>query len=216
MTKTTTALDVESVLRDKISRREIPPGTKLRELPLAREFGVSRACIRQAFAALEQRGLMERIPNQGATVITLTAAELFTIYDVFELLEGLCVRLAVQNTKPESWQDLADLFNADLEASIKAGDCEKLFAAIMTYRQRTTVAASNPTLSAFLDSIYDKTQAIIRRTLILPGRAEQSFKEHREIISAMLAGDALKAEELKRVNMRTAREFLMRYIDYVL
>ncbi|MFC3338368.1 GntR family transcriptional regulator [Paracandidimonas soli] len=210
------AVDVEAILRDRISRREIPPGAKLRELPLTQEFGVSRASIRQAFAALEQRGLVKRVPNQGVTVMALTAAELFTIYDVFELLEGLCARLAVQNSEPGSWRDLVDLFGADLEKSIADGDCDRLFDAIMTYRRRTVAAADNPTLSAFLDSIYDKTQVIIRRTLVLPGRAAQSFKEHREIIAAMQAGDALRAEALKRSNMRTAREFLVRYIDFVL
>lgn len=214
--KKSAVVDVEAILRDRISRREIPPGAKLRELPFTQEFGVSRARIRQAFAALEQRGLVERIPNQGATVIALTAVELFTIYDVFELLEGLCVRLAVQNSDRGSWQDLAVLFNSDLEKSIADGECDQLFDAIMTYRQQTTIAANNPTLSAFLDSIYDKTQAIIRRTLILPGRATQSFKEHCEIIAAMQEGDALRAEALKRSNMRSAREFLVRYIDFVL
>src|SRR5690606_14471945 len=97
-------VDVEAILRERIARRDIPPGAKLRELPLTRELGVSRARVREAFANLEQRGLVERIPNQGVTVITLTAAELFTIYDVFELLEGLCVRLAVQNSDPVTWQ----------------------------------------------------------------------------------------------------------------
>lgn len=209
-------IDVESILRERISTREIPPGTKLRELPLTREFGVSRARIREAFAALEQRGLVERVPNQGVTVIALTADELFTIYDVFELLEGLCVRLAVQNSVPDSWQDLLDLFSGDLDQAVKQGDCDKLFSAIMQYRSRTTVAADNPTLSAFLDSIYDKTQTIIRRTLVLPGRAEQSLKEHRSIISAMRAGDAQGAEKLKRANMRSAREYLVRYKHFVL
>ena len=209
-------VDVEAILRDRISRREIPPGAKLRELPLTQEFGVSRARIRQAFANLEQRGLVVRIPNQGATVIALTVAELFTIYDVFELLEGLCVKLAVQNADPASWQDLVDLFDDNLLLSIQQGDCQKLFVAIMTYRSRTANAANNPTLSGFLDGIYDKTQSIIRRTLVLPGRAEQSFKEHCAIVAAMRAGDAARAQELKISNMRTAREFLIRYQDFLL
>jgi DNA-binding GntR family transcriptional regulator len=57
---------------------------------------------------------------------------------------------------------------------------------------------------------------MIRRTLILPGRAEQSFIEHREIITAMRAGDGLMAEQLKVNSMRTARKVLEKYKDFVL
>jgi DNA-binding GntR family transcriptional regulator len=209
-------VDIEGILRDRISRREILPGAKLKEIPLAEEFGVNRARIRQALGVLEQRGLVDRIPNQGAVVATLNAASLFRIYDVFELLEGLCVRLAVQNSSPESWQDLVELFNRDLEEAVCKGDCEKMYLAVKTYRSRTIEAANNPTLSDFLTSIWDKTEVMIRRTLILPGRAEQSFREHAAIIAAMRTGDALKAEQLKRESMRAARQMLEKYQNFVL
>lgn len=208
--------DIEKILRERISRHEILPGTKLRERPLTEEFNVSRARIRQAFAFLEQRGLIERIPNQGAIVSKLKASELFEIYDVFELLEGLCVRLAVQKSHPTSWDDLAEIFGEELDFAVAEGDCETLFKAIMVYRSRVREAAKNPTLDTFLDSIYDKTQAIIQRTLILPGRAELSLKEHRDIIAAMRQGQAEKAEELKLNNMRSARQFLERYHVFLL
>ncbi|MCE9642169.1 MAG: GntR family transcriptional regulator, partial [Betaproteobacteria bacterium] len=44
-------------LRERIARHALPPGTKLLETDLAREFGVSRAKVRDAFGVLEQRGL---------------------------------------------------------------------------------------------------------------------------------------------------------------
>lgn len=212
----TNGQNVETILREMISSHLLPPGSQLREIPLAQEFGVSRARMRQAFANLEQRGLVERVHNQGARVATIGASDLIGIYDVFELLEGLCVRLAVQNRPTERWDDLVELFGPELQAAVSRGDCEMLFEAIMTYRRRTQEAADNPTLNAFLESIYDKTQMIIRRTLILPGRAELSFKEHSAVVAAMRDGDAEKAETLKRENMRTAREFLERYRTFLL
>jgi len=208
--------DIESELRERIAGHDLLPGTKLKETALAEEFGVSRARIRQAFTHLEQRGLVERVHNYGTRVAIPDAKEIFAIYDVFELLEGLCVRLAVQNAPDDRWDDLHRLFGPELKETVAAGDCETLFAAIMTYRRRTQVAADNPTLNNFLESIYDKTQMIIRRTLILPGRAEQSYGEHVAIIAAMREGDAEKAEALKRANMRTAREFLQRYQAFIL
>lgn len=216
MRNVTRSDDIESELRERIANHTLLPGTKLKEIALAEEFGVSRARIREAFANLEQRGLVERVHNYGTRVAIPDAREIFAIYDVFELLEGLCVRLAVQNSPDDRWDDLHELFGPELERMVAGGDCETLFSAIMVYRQRTQIAANNPTLNNFLESIYDKTQMIIRRTLILPGRGELSFREHAAIIAAMRDGDAEKAEMLKRTNMRTAREFLERYHAFIL
>jgi len=210
------SLNLEEVLRQRISRGEIAPGTKLRETALAEEFAVNRARVRQALNTLEQRGLIERTPNQGAVVSTLDADKLFQIYDIFELLEGLCARLATQNSDPAGWSDLAELFDGSLGEAVARADYETLFGGIETYRRRVIEAANNPMLADYLASIYDKTQVIIRRTLILPGRAEQSLCEHRAIISAMQAGDGYEAERLKRENMRTARMFLEKYQKFVL
>ena len=61
-----------------------------------------RARIREAFSALEQRGLVERIPNRGAVVTRLDLSQVFHIYDLREVLEGLCARLATQNGRRPS------------------------------------------------------------------------------------------------------------------
>ena len=108
-------------LRERIARHALPPGAKLLENDLAREFGVSRAKVRDAFGVLEQRGLIERIPNRGAIVARLDLSQVFEIYAVREMLEGLCVRLAVESAKPQSWQDLVQLFGRQMEAIVKTG-----------------------------------------------------------------------------------------------
>src|SRR3954463_14717008 len=105
-------------LRERIARHALPPGTKLPENDLAREFGVSRAKVRDAFGALEQRGLIQRIPNRGAVVARLDLSQVFEIYAVREMLEGLCVRLSVERVKPQSWQDLVQLFGRPMEAIV--------------------------------------------------------------------------------------------------
>ena len=53
----TSVADIFEGLRGRIAQQEIPPGAKLRETDLADEFGVARTRIRDALAALEQRGV---------------------------------------------------------------------------------------------------------------------------------------------------------------
>ena len=206
---------LDTILRERISQGKIPPGTKLNEACLAKEFKVPRSRVRQALSSLAIRGLVEHKPNRGAVVATFGAQEMFKLYDVFELLEGLAARLASQNTQPGSWQDLVDLFGPELEREVAGGNYEALFSAVYTYRHRVVEAADNATLQDSLERIYDKTYVLIRRTLILPGRAMQSLKEHRDVIAALQKGDALEAERLKRENMRIARETLEKYHKFV-
>ncbi|MGB6105569.1 MAG: GntR family transcriptional regulator [Pusillimonas sp.] len=208
--------DVLSTLRERIARYELPPGSKLNEYELAKEFDVPRTRIRDVFTALEQRGLIERIPNRGALVARLEPQQVFHIYDMREVLEGLCARLACENSDPESWQDLLDKFSGPVEEAVKNGDFDAYTEIYDSFRRRCIEAADNPVLAQALDNIYEKTQVLIRRIIILPGRGEIGVREHRAVLEAMRRGDSMAAEQLRRKNIRNAKAFLTRYIKYVL
>lgn len=207
---------VLQTLRERITRHELPPGSKLFEKELSAEFGVSRAKIRDVLAILQQRGLIQRIPKRGAVVERLDPAMVFHIYTVREALEGVCARLATQNMPPESWQDLVDLFGKPLEDDIKRGDLEAYIAKLETLRRRTREGARNPVLADMLENIQDRTRMIIRRIIILPGRAEIGIREHRAVLQAMRKGDAEAAEAAKRANIRSGLAYLKRYQSFVL
>lgn len=208
--------EVLDTLRQRIARQEVPPGAKLREHELAGEFGVPRTRIREVFGALESRGLIERIPNRGAVVMRLDSELVFQLYDVREVLEGLSVRLATENVAPESWQDLVEHFRGPMTGYVRDGDFDAYIAGYERLRQRVTEAARNVVVARMLDSIYEKTNVVIRRIIILPGRAEVGLREHQAVLAAMRRGDASEAERLKRQNLRSAKETLMRFRTFVL
>lgn len=213
---TVTKVDLLQVLRERIAKSELRPGSKLNEYELSKEFNVPRTRIREVFTSLEQRGLIERIPNRGAMVARLDPEQVFAIYDIREVLEGLCVRLACQNSEPESWQDLIDQFSGPVEAAVQSGDFESYAEIYDTFRRRCIQAADNPLLAQALDNIYEKTQWLIHRIVILPGRGAIGVQQHRAVLEAMRQGDAYEAERLRRENIRSAKEFLTKYIKYVL
>ena len=208
--------EVLNTLRQRIARQEIPPGSKLREHDLADEFAVPRTRIREVFGALESRGLIERIPNRGAVVMRLDSGHVFQLYDAREALEGLCARLATENVPPTSWQDLVDHFQGPMVKYVREGDFDTYIAGYERLRERIIEAARNVVVAQMLDSIYEKTNVVIRRIIILPGRAEMGLREHQAVLAAMRRGDAAEAERLKRQNLRSAKETLMRFRNYVL
>jgi DNA-binding GntR family transcriptional regulator len=211
-------VDIVQVLRDGISSHTIPPGSKLQEAKLAKEFGVSRTRIREALAELELRGLIKRVPNRGAEVARLDLTQVFEIYDAREALEGMCVRLATQKAPRETWQEWVDQLRegGPMEKLIEKGDVESYFAHYERLRRRIIEAADNPVLAGMLDSILEKTRVIMRRVQILPGRAATGLKEHRAFVTAMRAGDAEKAEQLRRENIRSAIRTLKRFQSFII
>ena len=211
-----TSTHLIEVLRERITRHELPPGSKLLEQELSAEFDVPRSRVRDSLAVLEQRGLIQRIPNRGAIVERLDPTQIFHIYAVREALEGLCARLATENMPPESWQDLVDLFGGPMEEHVESGDLEAYVHKLETLRQRILAGASNPILSGMLENIQDRTRMIVRRIIILPGRAKVGLEEHRALLRAMRNGDAAGAEAATRANIRSGVAFLKRYKSFIL
>lgn len=208
--------DIFQVLRGRIATQAIAPGAKLRETDLAEEFGVPRTRIRDALAALEQRGLVERIPNRGAVVMRLDLSQVFHIYELREVLEGLAARLATERVPNTHWQEDVERFRGPMKALIERGDLDTYIDQYERLRRRIIEAAANPVLAEMLDTIYEKTQVLIRRIIILPGRAEVGRRQHLATLEAMRRGDAAEAERLRREGLQSAKAQLERYQRYVL
>ena len=211
-----TVRSIIEALRVRISQQHIAPGAKLRETDLAHEFGVPRTRIRDALAALEQRGLVERIPNRGAVVIRLDLSQVFHIYDVRGVLEGLAARLATANTKPQRWKPFLERFEKHNRKLIEHGDLDAYIEEYERLRRAITDAAANPVLAQMMDTMHEKTQVLIRRIIILPGRAEIGLRMHTAVIEAMCRGDAAEAERLRRATLVSAKGFIDRYQKYIL
>ena len=214
--KAKSAAEIFQALRARIAQQSIAPGAKLNETDLAEEFGVSRARVRDALGALEQRGLVERIPNRGAVVMRLDLSQVFHIYEIREVLEGLATRLATQNTPPEAWKEELARFQGPLKDLIDRGELQEYIEHYERLRRKITEAARNPVLAEMMDTIFEKTQVLIRRIIILPGRAEVGRKQHVAMLQAMCRGDAAQAEAIRRNGLNSAKLALEKYQRFIL
>src|SRR5690606_17141160 len=170
--------DIVEILRERIVRQDLAPGAKLNEVALAQEFNVSRPRVREAFGVLEDRKLIERIPNRGAIVARLQPDDILALFEVREVLEALAVRLATEKTDPASWNDLVERFGKKAEEALAAGKLDYYVESVHLFRERAFMAAANPVLANQMASILDRTSVLIRRLLLVPGRAEQGLRQH--------------------------------------
>lgn len=136
--------EIVAMLPERIASQQFLSGRRLREQELSEEFGVSRARIREAFGALEERGLIERFPNRGAVVARLGHKQIFDLFDVREMLEGLCARLATQKSKPSDWEELARRFGAPMAKHVARGELDAHLETYEQFRERMIEAAQPP------------------------------------------------------------------------
>jgi DNA-binding GntR family transcriptional regulator len=203
-------------MRGRIGSRRIPPGARIQEEALAGDYDVPRAKAREALAVLEDRSLVQRIPNKGATVCIIDMETTRALYEVREALDGLTVRLAVQNSRPEDWEEMQALLGPAFEQSLAIGDIEAHVAIIERFRRRLTEMACNPILSDMLERLYDRTRTTLRRVALLPGRAQAGIEQYRAVLAAIVDGDADAAEQAFRTLNRSARDYMARYKNYVI
>lgn len=165
---------------------------------------------------LEQRGLIERIPNRGAIVTRLELKEASDLYDVREYLEALCVKRATINAPDGAWDDMVENIDALRDRQMDDDAFELYLGYLEDFRKRIIHYSDNPILSGMLDLVFDKTQVIARRVVILPGRINDALNMHSQMLHAMQRRDHDEAEKRRRAILSSARDMLAKYQRFVL
>ncbi|MBN9053474.1 MAG: GntR family transcriptional regulator, partial [Rhizobiales bacterium] len=93
------------------------PGERLIAEDIAAEIGTSRMPVREAFRRRAADGLVVLRPNRGCIVAGLTLDELYEVFEIRSVLEGLAVRLAIHRIDEEVLDELERL----LERMERAG-----------------------------------------------------------------------------------------------
>jgi DNA-binding GntR family transcriptional regulator len=173
----------------------LQPGDWMDELALARQLGVSRTPLREALKVLASEGLVTQVPRRGSFVASLSADEAEELFPVMALLEGRCAYEAV---KKASDRDVAGLLalHRRLEQHAAAGRVAEYYAANQEFHQSLEALAGNRWLQRISHDLRRMLRLLRGRQLQLPGRLEESLGEHRELIEAIEARDAKRAQRI--------------------
>ncbi|MCU7923118.1 MAG: GntR family transcriptional regulator [Candidatus Thiodiazotropha sp. (ex Dulcina madagascariensis)] len=201
-------------LQRAIVEGEIPSGSKISEPELARRHGVSRGSLREAIGRLEARKLVERKPNLGARVVTLSYEQLIEIFQVREALEGMAARLAAQNMSDQEIEALQALLEAHgeqieeqhgLAYFQKQGDLD--------FHYRIVQGSKNHQLIGLLcDDLYHLLRMYRYQFGMRSKRSRQAYDEHHYLLNAIVARDGEMAELLMRQHIRASRRNVERML----
>lgn len=195
-------------LRDLIVEGVLAPGQRLNERLLCEQLGVSRTPLRESFKVLAAEGLVELLPNRGATVASLTVGDLKEVVDVLSGLEAVAGRLAAERIDTDALQNLELLHRAML-SHYQHEDLPAYFRVNQQIHRSIFEVTGNRTL---LD-IYLALNLRIRRfrymANLAPSRWAQAVAEHEEIMKALRRRDGEALGTLLQVHLRTKTEHVM-------
>ena len=201
---------VSDALREAISDGMLAPGSRLREVALAKHFGVSPTPVREALRRLEREGLVVLDPHRGATVVAFGTDDIADLYEIHEILECRAVRRAASAPR-----DVAPLEAIMAEAERVLADPDQIeFNRIdLAFHRTLNALGGNAPLAELTEQIHRRIQGVrIRSAGHLPGRPALSHAQHRELLDAVRAGHADRAEALARAHIRSVRDAVIRVL----
>ena len=193
---------VYDALIDLIVGGELPPGQHMVETDLARQLGVSRQPIREALHRMEAEGWVDLRPSQGAFVHVPTDQEVDELLDVRALLEAETARLAARAVSPAQVGRLTGICDQG-QAAAERDDFAGAVAANDAFHAEVAVMAGNAVLAELAGIVGRRVQWYYR--MVAPARGHGSWAEHRELIAAIEASDAERAQRLARTHIERTR-----------
>ena len=188
-------------IRDAIVSRILegtyPPGERLKELALAKEFNVSQAPVREALRELEALHLVQTEHYRGTRVRAIDVDELRQAYELRLLIE----KAAVRRAPPCSADDLRALEaeTVTMQRTTAPGDNDVHMAAVLRFHRKLVEMSRNALfLRAWESMAWDvRVRVAIKRIGLSSVSVRQEYIQRRKkIVKALRDGDSAVAADL--------------------
>ncbi|WP_106746496.1 GntR family transcriptional regulator [Yoonia maritima] len=197
--QTTTATDqVFQALYSAIITLELAPGSKVSEAEIARNLGVSRQPVRDAFYRLSELGFMLIRPQRATTITYISEQALLDARFIRTALEVECMRTAISKITDDDILRLEGLINQQ-EAAIKADDRLGFHALDDEFHEVICEIAGHPNA---WNLIHEQKVHLDRvRYLSLAFGAKSALDDHRAIMQCIRDRDPDGAEQQLRIHL---------------
>ncbi|HEY5797339.1 MAG TPA: GntR family transcriptional regulator [Bosea sp. (in: a-proteobacteria)] len=200
-------------LRRRILSGAVAAGEALRQDALAKEFGISRIPIREAFHQLAAEGLVTLHPHRGAVVTALSASDIAELFDLRAMLEPDLIRRAVPRLQPSDFAR-AEIILADYDAAIRDGDLDAYGELNTEYHLSLyQVAGRNQTLELVRQLLANTDRYTRVQLTMADGATSRARQEHAALLDLCRAGDAEGAARLTLDHVVAVRHDLLRLLQ---
>ena len=199
--------EVAELLRQRIFRRELEPGSWIDELKIAEDYGISRTPMREALKVLATEGLVTMKVRRGAYVTEVSSNDLADVYHLLSLLESDAAGVVAVRATDAQLRELQTLHD-ELETAACPGkqDRERFFEINEHFHMRLLEIADNRWRDQMVADLRKVMKLNRHHSLFKSGRIEESLQEHRAIMAALLARDPVATMETMRAHFSNGLE----------
>lgn len=203
---------VYNALRDGITNGSLSAGFRLREVALAKHFGVSTTPVREALRRLEREGLVDLSLHRGATVAKLRFERWAELNEVRDILATQAIRKAA--LAPERDFSRVEAILARTEAYLNESETARFTQLDIDFHRALTDLSGNHELAELTELLHRRIQGLrIRHDALLPNQHAVSHAEHVAIVAAVRARDAERAVQLLRQHNATIVNAMQRILN---
>lgn len=189
-------------LQDALADGTIRPGTRLYEVQLAEQLGVSRTPVREALQRLEAVGLARRLPGRGLVVAEVTDEDVQELGEIRTALDVLAAGLAARRAAPGEWavvrERLTDLEEA---AAAKRNRTPRVREAHRAFHEAVYHLAFHDLASTLLERNLLRHLEISTRVYAAEADvAATTTRDHERLFKALSSGDPEAAERAARAH----------------
>ena len=202
---------IVDLLRDRIISGELCAEAPIRQDALASELGVSKIPLREAFAKLEQDGLVGSHMNRGFFVRALSAEEAYDVFDLRLKIEPGAVAAGSAAVRPadrdHARRALLALNQATAAGSPGAGALNRAF------HMALIRPAGRPVTTQTVERLQFIAERYVVRHLEPTGRTGRAAAEHEALLEAWAAGRTEDAARLTTDHIATTLKDLRAEFD---
>lgn len=211
-------------IQQRILSGDLPAGTQISELALAKEIGMSRMPIREAIRQLEVEGLVRQVPRFGTIVHSLDRSEMAELYEVREALESHAAELVAGQLSSEDKQILSLLCSKVLLVARELRDSgdkmlspermQKFLAADMGFHMVILRASGNRRMMKIVSDLRVLSRIFTAQRETHDLKIVTSvYRYHRRILRALKRGNGDLARSWMREHIRESRRLALESFD---
>lgn len=199
---------VFETMREAIISGDLAPGERLMEVQLAEELGVSRTPVREAIRKLELEGFVAMVPRKGAYVADYSIKDITEVFEIRAALESLAAGLACERATEQELEELQLLANQVWEMA-KNNDIENIIQVDTDFHERIYQASRNSRLIQMISNLREQIHRFRSTSLASPGRLQDTLREHKGMVDAIIERDAQLAQRLALEHVENAEDIFL-------
>lgn len=190
---------VYRILRKRIIRAELTPGSLISESEIARAFSLSRQPVREAFIKLSEDGLVEVRPQRGTLVRKISMAAVKDARFVREAIEADVVKLVAERSDPAVVSELRA--QIALQRAVASGDHMRFMKLDELFHRTLSEAAGKAYAWKIIEDVKAQMDRV-RYLSLLQFPMNKLIAQHEAVVDAIDKGDADQADQALREHLR--------------